>query len=366
MTRLRRSRPSEPGYGRRRAGRGWIYLDEAGERLSDPKVIERCRDLVIPPAWTEVWICPWAHGHLQALGTDDAGRRQYLYHPQWRVRRDRDKHQRVLHVARALPDARAQVERDLALGDLSRNHVLAVAFRLLDIGLFRVGGETYAQDNGSYGLATLRREHVRVTADGVVFDYIAKSGKQRSLVLSDERCAEAIATLKRRTDCNAELLAWRETVSPVAWRDLTSDDVNEYVERVVGANMTAKDFRTWHGTVLAATALALSPPAADLSPSKRSRAVASAMRDVSGLLGNTPSVARASYVDPRVVDLWEDGHSIGAILGETAADAGGGDEETPPTLRDIYDADRAACERATLALLVTPPERVDRAIRRLA
>src|SRR5664279_5509001 len=150
MTRLRRSRPSEPGIGRRRAGRGWIYLDEAGKRISDPKVVERCRDLVIPPAWSEVWICPWPHGHLQALGTDDAGRRQYLYHPQWRVRRDREKHQRVLDVARALPDARGQVERDLALDDLSRDHVLAVAFRLLDIGLFRVGGETYAQDNGSY------------------------------------------------------------------------------------------------------------------------------------------------------------------------------------------------------------------------
>lgn len=365
MTRLRRSRPSAPGYGRRRAGKGWVYLDDAGSRIGDEAEIARCRDLVIPPAWTDVWICPWPNGHLQALGTDEAGRRQYLYHQDWRKQRDREKHQRVLAVARLLPDARAKVAHDLALEDMSREHILAVAFRLLDVGLFRVGGETYALDNGSYGLATLRRDHVKVTANGLLFDYIAKSGKQRDLLLHDAACEDAIATLKRRTDANAELLAWRESENPVRWRDVASDDVNDYVEQVVGNDMTAKDFRTWHGTVLAATALAVLPPANELSPSKRTRAVASVMRDVSELLGNTPSVARASYVDPRVVDLWEDGHTIEAVLGDLPASAGGDDDAEPPTLRDIYDDDRAVCERATLTLLTTDPSRVEGALRRL-
>jgi len=162
MARLRRSRPSTPGFARRRAGRGWIYLDETGKRIADKAVIKRCSELAIPPAWTDVWICPWPQGHLQALGTDDAGRRQYLYHPAWRRTRDREKHERVLQIARLLPDARCRVDADLSLGDMSKSHVLAVAFRLLDIGLFRVGGETYAQDNGSYGLATLRRCVVRM------------------------------------------------------------------------------------------------------------------------------------------------------------------------------------------------------------
>jgi DNA topoisomerase-1 len=366
MTRLRRSKPATPGYGRRRAGRGWVYLDQAGHRLDDAGEVARCRDLVIPPAWSDVWICPWPNGHLQALGTDEAGRRQYLYHPDWRKQRDREKHQRVLDVARRLPAAREQVAADLARGDMSREHVLAVAFRLLDIGLFRVGGETYASDNGSYGLATLLRGHVRVSAEGLVFDYIAKSGKQRDLVLHDDACEEAIATLKRRTDANEELLAWRVSTSPVAWRDVASEDVNAYVEQVVGDDMTAKDFRTWHGTVLAATAVALLPAAAELSAAKRTRAVTSVMRDVSELLGNTPSVARASYVDPRVIDLWEDGHTIAAVLAPIPDDAGGDDDAEPPTLRDIYDDDRAACERATLTLLTTDPMRVDSAIRRIA
>lgn len=327
-------------------------MDDAGE-------IARCRDLVIPPAWTDVWICPWPNGHLQAVGTDGAGRRQYLYHPHWRKQRDREKHARVLEIARLLPAAREQVARHLELGDMSHEHVLAAAFRLLDIGLFRVGGETYAQDNGSYGLATLRHDHVRVSTEGIVFNYVAKSGKQRSLTLNDDDCAGVVSTLKRRNDDNPELLAWRESTSPVVWRDVTSEDVNDYVATVVGGEMTAKDFRTWHGTVLAATALALLPPAAQLSATKRTRAVASVMRDVSELLGNTPSVARASYVDPRVVDMWEDGHSVAAVL-RRATKHGADDDD----LRAIHDADRAQLEHATWTLLTTPPQHVDAALRR--
>nr|WP_061963164.1 DNA topoisomerase IB [Demequina aurantiaca] len=355
MARLRRSRPSSPGLARRRAGRGWVFLDEEGARVSDATVIARCKDLVIPPAWTDVWICPWPNGHLQAMGTDEAGRRQYLYHPAWRVARDREKHQRVLETAHALPAAREAVGHDLTLADMSRRHVLAVAFRLLDIGLFRVGGETYALDNGSYGLATLRRDHVTVGAKGIEFDYVAKSGKQRTLVLRDEACAEAISTLKRRGDDDPELLAWRESTSPATWRDITSSDINEYVQEVVGGHMSAKDFRTWHGTVLAATALAELPAAADLSATKRTREVASVMRRVSEVLGNTPAVARASYVDPRLVDLWEDGYSIAPALADDEVE----------DLREAYDNQRDACERATLALLTTAPLRINAALRRV-
>lgn len=362
MTRLRRARPSEPGWTRRRAGRGWVYLDTDGGRVSDATDIERVKALVIPPAWVDVWICPYPNGHLQAVGTDDAGRRQYLYHPDWRRRRDEAKHQRVLDVAARLPAARQRVQEQLALPGMSRHRVLATAFRLLDLGLFRVGGETYAEDNGSFGLATLRREHVRVTAEGMAFDYVAKSGKRRRILLHDDAAAEVVRTLKRRRDDSPELLAWRDdSGATVRWTDVTSTDINAYVREVVGADTTAKDFRTWHGTVLAARALGTAGAPVGLSRSRRKRVVASVMREVSEYLGNTPTVARASYVDPRVVDLWEDGVTIAPVVKAIGADAAVADapgERRPQT--------REALEAAVLDLLTLPPARAARVLRRRA
>ena len=339
-----------------------MYLDERGTRVSGDVEIERVKALVIPPAWTDVWICPYPNGHLQAVGTDDAGRRQYLYHPDWRRRRDQAKHQRVLDVAARLPAARARVAEDLQLPGMPRERVLATAFRLLDLGLFRVGGETYAEDNGSFGLATLWREHVRVGDDGMAFDYVAKSGKRRRLLLHDDDAAGVVRTLKRRRDDSPELLAWREdTADGVRWTDVTSTEINSYVHDVVGADTTAKDFRTWHGTVLAARAFGTAGPPDGLSRTRRTRVVASVMREVSEYLGNTPTVARASYVDPRVVDLWEDGVTIAPVVEAIGADAAVADapgERRPQT--------REALEAAVLDLLTLPPARASRVLRRRA
>lgn len=362
VPRLRRSRPSSPGLTRRRAGRGWTYLDEAGRRVDDAAVVERCRSLVIPPAWSDVWICPWPNGHLQAVGTDEAGRRQYLYHPDWRTARDQAKHQRVLEVAARLPQARRTVTEHLALGDMSREHVLATAFRLLDLGLFRVGGETYATDNGSFGLATVERRHVRVGAEGISFDYVAKSGKRRRILLQDTTCAAVVSTLKRRRDSGDDLLAWRVTEGGrTRWRDVTSSDINDYVHEVVGPGTSAKDFRTWHGTVLAARSLAVAGEAAEMSRTRRARAVAGVMREVSEHLGNTPSVARASYVDPRVVDLWEDGVAITPVVEALGAD---GVADVTPGERS--EEAQEALERAVLQLLTLPPLKARATLRRTA
>lgn len=320
--RLRRVNPGTPGWTRRRAGRGFVLLDETGARIADPEARERVRALAIPPAWRDVWICPWPHGHLQATGLDDAGRRQYLYHPAWSERRARRKHEHVLGVARRLPAVRRRVTRDLALPGMPRDRALALAFRLLDVAYFRVGGEAYARGNGSYGLATVRREHVSVRGDRVTFVYAAKSGQVREVEVIDDAVARAVRSLLRREDDHPDLLAYRDGER---WRDVTSADIAAYLKDRLGPDATPKDFRTWHGTVLAATALArVAPPP---SPRARAAAVTAVIREVAEQLGNTPAVCRASYVDPRVVDLWERG-----ALGEPGRT-------------------RAAAERAVLAAL---------------
>ncbi len=258
MPRLRTVSPNQPGWTRRRQGKGFVYLDEAGQRLSAEHV-QRCRQLVIPPAWRDVWICPFPAGHIQAVGTDDAGRRQYLYHPVWRQKRDAAKHDRVLTVAARLPKARERVAEHLALPGMPRERALATSFRLLDLGFFRIGGEAYAEANGSYGLATIEKQHVRTEGDRIVFEYTAKSGNERLVAVADEDVRDAVRALLRRRGGGDELLAYREGGR---WRDVTSADINEYVKGVVRGEVSAKDFRTWHATVLAAVALAVSLPAA--------------------------------------------------------------------------------------------------------
>jgi DNA topoisomerase IB len=320
--RLRRVSCDMPGLTRRRRGKGVVYLDHEGRRVTDPATLERIEALVIPPAWTDVWICPLANGHLQAVGTDARGRRQYLYHPAWRERRDREKHERVLEVARRLPAAREKVAADLQGRGLTRKRVLACAFRLLDLGFFRIGGEDYAEENGTFGLATLRREHVKVHRGGsVTFDYIAKSGKHRLVTLHDPAVHAVVSALARRRRPEEELLGYLEGHGPDArWRDLTTTDVNDYVKSLLG-DASAKDFRTWHATVLAAVALAVSTPTL-ASATARKRAVARAMKEVSEYLGNTPTVARSSYVDPRVIDLFHDGRTIEPALRSIAEGSG--------------------------------------------
>jgi DNA topoisomerase I len=336
MPRLRTVSPKDPGWTRRRAGKGFVYLDQSGTRLPVEN-IERCKLLVIPPAWNQVWICPAPNGHIQAVGTDDAGRRQYIYHEEWRRKRDKSKHDRVLQVAARLPRARRRVQADLRLPGMPYNRALATAFRLLDLGFFRIGGEAYAEANNSYGLATIRKEHVSIEGKTVVFDFVAKSGQERYVAVADDLVRSAVAHLLTQQHEGPELLAYE---SEDGWRDVNSSEINAYIKTKVGGEVSAKDFRTWHGTVIAAVALASANETAT-TVAKRKRAVSTAMKAVAEYLGNTPSVARKSYVDPRVVDLFNDGITISPKLA---------------SLDDnLYDGTtHGKIEKAVLDLLETP------------
>jgi DNA topoisomerase-1 len=315
--RLRRADCSGPGIRRRRRGRGFSYVDDAGERIDDPEVLQRIAELAIPPAWEDVWICPYPNGHLQATGTDAAGRKQYRYHDAWRLRRDREKFDDMVRFAHALPALRRRVAHDL--GDcrtLDRRCVLAAAVRLLEVGFFRIGSEEYASENDSYGLATLRKEHVRIEDGVMVFDFPSKSGQRRRQGIADERLVPIVAALKRRRGGGAELLAYKERRR---WHDLRSEDINGYVKEATGGDFSAKDFRTWNATALAAVALAVSGESASGSRRARRRAVNRAIEEVAGYLGNTPAVCRASYIDPRVFDAYDAGLTIRPALERVAA-----------------------------------------------
>ncbi len=310
MHRLKRSDCAGPGYTRRRRGRGFEYLDENGDRLENLEILQRIKDLVIPPAWTDVWICPDDNGHLQAVGTDAAGRKQYLYHPKWRERRDQEKFDRMLEFAEKLRRIRHHTDQHLAHHGLRRERVLACAVRLLDRGFFRVGGEEYAEENESYGLATIRKDHVRFDGRAVVFEYVAKGAQERIQSILDPEVYEVVRALKRRRSGGPELLAYK--VGRV-WRDVKSADINEYLKDIAGDDYTAKDFRTWHATVLCARALAVSREALS-SKTARKRAVSRAIQEVAHYLGNTPAVCRSSYVDPRVIDRYNAGVTIAPVI----------------------------------------------------
>jgi DNA topoisomerase IB len=306
MPRLRRVSPTDAGWTRRRAGRGFVHLDENGNRLPDEDVA-RIKALAIPPAWRDVWICRRPNGHLQATGVDDAGRRQYLYHPDWRARQDELKFTRVTRAARRLPAMRAAVLQDLAEDGLTRQKACATAVRLLDLGCFRIGGDTYANGD-SYGLTTLERRHVRRTGDVLLFEFTGKSGIDHQIEVDDAHSREAIESMRRRRTGSDRLLAFRDGRR---WVDLDAGTVNEYLRERTLEDLTAKDFRTWHATVLAAAALAETDEPGDSKASRR-RAVKAMLTEVSDFLGNTPAIARSSYVDPRVIDLYEDGVTIAA------------------------------------------------------
>jgi DNA topoisomerase IB len=331
--RLRHSRPTEPGYRRRRHGRGFRYLDADGRPLRDPAELARVRALVIPPAWRDVWICARPDGHLQAVGTDAAGRRQYLYHERFRAARERAKHDHVLDVAEALPRVREAATAHLAERGLTRTRVLGTAVRLLDLGFFRVGDERYTDRHGTYGLTTLLRAHVRCGRDGVRFSYPGKHGRQQEQTVRDPDVCRAVTALRRRRAGGERLLAYWERR---AWHDLTGDEVNAHLRAAAGVDVTAKDFRTWHATVLAAVALAVSRPAAATDTARR-RAEARAVREVADYLGNTPAVCRASYINPRVFELYEEGVTVEAALGRLGAASPFG---LPATQGPVEDAVR--------------------------
>jgi DNA topoisomerase IB len=303
-----------PGWTRRRAGRGFAYYDTEGALIRDER-LDRIRALAIPPAWKDVWICPWPNGHIQAVGTDAAGRRQYRYHDDWRIKRDAAKHERVLEISHQRPDVRDAVVSALRTRGLNRERVLACGVRLLDLGAFRVGSEQYAEDNGTFGLATLRRDHVEVRGERVFFHYTAKGGIDREVELIDRPTATVVRQLlERPAELGEELLGYQ--LDDGSWHDVTSDEINAFLKEISGAEITAKDFRTWTATVMMAATLAEVPP--PKSPTARKKAVRQAYVKVSEQLGNTPAVCKASYVDPRVVDRFEHGETIADSLGAAA------------------------------------------------
>jgi DNA topoisomerase-1 len=304
-----------PGIRRKGAGRGFTYLEADGTRITDKAVLERIRALAIPPAWQDVWICSDPNGHIQATGVDDRGRTQYRYHEGWQAERAEAKFDRMLDFARRLPALREQVEADLALDGMPRERVLAAAVRLLELGCFRVGGESYAEENGSFGLATIQKRHVRVRGHALEFDYDAKSGQHRQVQVVDDDVLEVVTALRRRrAPADAELLAYKDAGR---WVDVKSADINTYLQQHLGEAFSAKDFRTWTGTVLAAARLSVQDEPE--SEAELKRAVAGVVASVADHLGNTPAVARSAYIDPVVVERYEAG-ALGTRIADELAD----------------------------------------------
>ncbi|OMB92896.1 DNA topoisomerase [Mycobacterium sp. NS-7484] len=305
--RLRRSVVRGPGIRRIRRGRGFSYRDDTGTTVTDAATLQRIEELVIPPAWKSVWICAYPNGHIQAVGTDVAGRRQYLYHTQWQEERGEEKFDRVLEMSGSLVDWRTGIATDLRRRGLTRDRVLALGLRLLDLGYFRAGGDQYAEENNSFGIATLLREHITLRPDAVEFDYPAKSGVRRTLRVEDPAVARAVRSLQRSRADGERLLAYRRSSE---WIDVHAEDLNIRFKEMIGDDYTVKDLRTWHGTVLAAEAFVDADPPVDDKVIKRVESAV--MREVSESLGNTPAVARSAYVDPRVVEAYRDGMTIAA------------------------------------------------------
>jgi len=368
VPRLRRSDCAAPGIARRRRGRGFEYRDPAGERIDDPEALERISQLAIPPAWSEVWICMDSLGHLQATGIDAAGRKQYLYHPRWRSHRDRLKFDSMIAFGESLPRLRRRLGKDLAAtpaagtkrtakaassAEFPRERVLACAVRLLDLGFFRIGSEDYAERNESYGLTTMLKRHVSIADGEVIFDYVAKSGVRRVQAIADPDVLEVLAALKRRRG-SGQLLAYREGRH---WVEVHAEDVNAYIKLISGGDFTAKDFRTWNATVLAAVALAgadvptraegqdkAKPKPKRPTATSRRRVVNVAVKTVAAYLGNTPAVCRASYIDPRVIDRYQAAVTIAPTL-----------ERLPEGPELANPRTRARIEAGVLELLADAP-----------
>lgn len=343
MTRLRIVSPNDVGWTRRRAGSGFIYLDVRGDRVPAAEVA-RVKSLVIPPAWQDVWICPRSNGHIQACGTDAAGRRQYLYHPVWREKRDRAKFDRILDMAKRLPAARLRIRTDLGVEGLTRERVLAAAVRLIDVGYFRIGSDVYADENGSYGLTTLERRHVRRRGDVLRFSFVGKSGIEHAIEVDDPTVVDAVQRLRLRRGGGDRLLAYK---AAGRWASVTASDVNGYLHDIFGGDVTAKDFRTWHATVIAAASLA-DNASRGATKSARKKVIRSAVVEVSEYLGNTPAIAKNSYIDPQVIDLYEDGTTIAAALQRAPKD---------PQRRQEH------LEKAVLRMLSRSPQSAQRSAR---
>jgi len=289
------------GLSRRRSGTGFRYLDREGKRITDAKVLDRIRMLAIPPAWTDVWICPRANGHIQAIGWDVKGRKQYRYHPDWSRHASDSKFDRLPAFAKGLPKLRARVEADLAKRGMCRDKVLATAVRLLELTLIRVGNAEYAKQNRSYGLTTLHKRHLELEGAALTFAFKGKSGVEHEVKLRDRRLATMVRSLRELP--GQQLFKYRSPDGNLC--PITSDDVNAYIRAAMGEAFSAKDFRTWAGTVSAARALR--DAEVPTSPIDAKRKITVCVKAVAGLLGNTPTVCRSSYVHPRVFEMFESG-----------------------------------------------------------
>ncbi len=297
---LTRSDPHAPGITRERAGDGFRYRDASGVLITDGATLRRIKALVLPPAWRDVWISPDPLGHIQATGVDTRGRTQYRYHELWREQRDAEKFAHMLRFAGALPALRGATQRDLKRRELDRDRVTASAVRLIDLGLFRIGGERYAELDHHYGAATLEKRHVQVKRDGVRFDYTAKEGKHREITVTDEAIRSTVRALTRSGNGLDALFSWRDGDR---WHVLHSQHVSGYIAMHSGGHFTAKEFRTWNATVLMALLLANAEP----PPSTRARksVITASVRGVANWLGDTPTVARSSYIDPKLISRYE-------------------------------------------------------------
>ena len=322
-----------PGIRRLRAGKSFTYKDADGKTVRDRAALKRIKSLAIPPAWTDVWICPIANGHLQATGRDQRGRKQYRYHPRWRQVRDEHKFSRMVAFGRALPRIRARVEEDLKRPGLGREKVLATVVRLLETTLIRVGNEEYVRANRSFGLTTMRDQHVEVEGTTISFEFRAKSGKMQAIKLKDRRLARIV---KECSDLpGRELFQYIDDDG--ARRTIDSADVNEYLREIAGDEFTAKDFRTWAGTVLAALALQEFEAVDTQAAAKRN--ITQAIERVAAKLGNTPAICRKCYVHPEVIGCYLDGSLLDTLS-----------EKVAKTLRDELEGLDSA-EAAVLAFL---------------
>ena len=301
---LRYTSDDRPGIRRRRSGRGFSYVSSDGRRVADPAELRRIRRLAIPPAWTDVWICPDARGHLQATGRDAKGRKQYRYHERFRETRDENKYERMIQFGKTLPRIRARVDADLRRNGPSRERVLATVVRLLERSLIRVGNEEYAKENESYGLTTLRSRHVRLAGERVRFRFRGKSGVEHDVELRDRRVARVIRELQDLP--GQHLFAYVGDDGAV--RPIGSDDVNAYLREIAGEEFTAKDFRTWAGTLLAAQTLATVERAENVRIARRS--VTRAVEQVAARLRNTRAVCRTCYIHPAVIETFLDGGAL--------------------------------------------------------
>ena len=328
---LSRSDPRSPGISRVRVADGFGYRDPAGADITDLATLQRIRALALPPAWQSIWISPDPLGHIQATGVDSRGRTQYRYHQRWREQRDAQKFEHMLRFASALPGLRVATSHDLVRRRLDRDRVAASAVRLIDLGLFRLGGERYAELDHHYSVATLQKRHVMVKRDGAVFDYVAKEGKRRAITITDRAVLSALRTLTASDNGLDALFCWQDAGG---WHQLHSHDVSAYIAEHSGGHFTAKEFRTWNATVLMALQLANAGPSASARDTKR--AISASVRAVAEWLGDTPAVARGSYIDPRLISRYESEGGLSAV------------PVAPPVLPAGADA-----EAAVAALLAT-------------